>query len=305
MELYRLRSFVAVAELGQLTRAAEKLHVSQPALSAQIKALEDELGLALFERTPRGMVLTVAGGRLRVAVEDVLAAARKLYNEARTLHGEVAGKASVGTLSDPDFIRVGEFMSAVVARFPQLELELHQGITGAAMQHVRDGALDASYYYGDLKYPAVAGVPLRKVVYRIAVPAPWCGQLKHAGWDEIVELPWIIPPPISSHYELTYSLLRAHGVEPRKVVEADQEAVISSLVVSGVGIALMREDLAQEKVDTGEICLWKDIRTGTTLWFIYQRARENDPLIRALLDAQKDIWNLRRRAAPPRAAQSA
>ena len=61
MELYQLRSFVAVAEAGHLTRAAEKLHVSQPAVSAQIKALEDALDIVLFERTSSGMVPTPAG----------------------------------------------------------------------------------------------------------------------------------------------------------------------------------------------------------------------------------------------------
>ena len=61
MELNRLRSFVVVAETGHLTRAAEKLHISQPALSAQIRALEDELDLTLFERTSTGMTLTAAG----------------------------------------------------------------------------------------------------------------------------------------------------------------------------------------------------------------------------------------------------
>src|SRR5690349_4285723 len=64
MELYQLRSFAAIAETGQLTRAAEKLHVSQPALSAQLKALEEELEFALFERTSSGMTLTPAGKRL-------------------------------------------------------------------------------------------------------------------------------------------------------------------------------------------------------------------------------------------------
>ena len=61
MELYQLRTFAAVAELGHLTRAAERLHVSQPAVSAQIRALEDELGTPLFERGPSGMTLTTAG----------------------------------------------------------------------------------------------------------------------------------------------------------------------------------------------------------------------------------------------------
>ena len=101
MELYQLRSFVAVAELGHLTRAADKLHVSQPALSAQIKALEEELELELFERRSSGMMLTAAGKRLVGEAQKLLSAAQSLRNEARTIKGEVVGVARVGTLSDP------------------------------------------------------------------------------------------------------------------------------------------------------------------------------------------------------------
>jgi DNA-binding transcriptional LysR family regulator len=116
--------------------------------------------------------------------------------------------------------------------------------------------------------------------------------VKDAGWKEIAEQSWIIPPPISTHHQLVYALLRQHGVEPTKVVEADQEDVISSLVISGVGLALMREDLALEKAAAGEVCLWKDVRMPTTLWFIYLQEREDDPVIRVLLDVLKDTWNL-------------
>ena len=293
MELYQLRSFVAIAEVGQLTRAAKKLYISQPALSAQLKALEDELELTLFERTSNGMELTAAGKQMLGQAEKILSAAQALHNEARALKGEVAGKASIGTLSDPEFIRLGEFMSAAVARYPLLELELHQEITGVALQHVRDGSLDASFYYGERTHPNVARLPLREITYRIAAPAEWCERLKGAGWKEIAEQSWIIPPSISTHHQLAHALLRQHGVEPTKIVEADQEAVISSLVISGVGLALMREDLALEKEAAGEVCLWKDVRISTTLWFIYLQEREDDPVIRVLLDVLKDTWNLR------------
>ena len=267
MELYQLRTLAAIAEAGQLTRAAEKLHLSQPAVSAQLKALEEELDLQLFERTPAGMILTAAGKRVLASAASVLSAAESLQNEARLLRGQVVGKASIGTLSDPEFIRLGQFMNAAMTRFPMLELELHQEI---------------------------AGLPLRDVVYRIAAPAEWKPRLENAGWAEIADLPWIIPPPMSTHYKLVHTLLRKYDVQPGKVVEADQEAVISSLVVSGVGIALMREDLALEKVATGEVCLWDDIRLLTTLWFIYRRERQHDPVIRAMLSVQEELWDLRR-----------
>lgn len=287
-----MRSFVAIAEVGQLTRAAEKLHISQPALSAQLKALEDELELTLFERTSNGMELTTAGKQMLEEAEKILSAAQALHNGARALKGEVAGKVSIGTSSDPEFIRLGEFMSTAVARYPLLELELRQEITGVAFEHVRDGSLDASFYYGERSHPNVARLPLREITYRIAAPAEWRERVKDAGWKEIAEQSWIIPPPISTHHQLVYALLRQHGVEPTKVVEADQEDVISSLVISGVGLALMREDLALEKAAAGEVCLWKDVRMPTTLWFIYLQEREDDPVIRVLLDVLKDTWNL-------------
>src|SRR3954469_5488715 len=121
MELYQLRSFAAVAELGHLTRAAERLHISQPAVSAQIKALEDELGVTLFDRVSSGMQLTSAGRHLLPAVEKVLDAATALRSRARALQGEVVGRMRVGTVSDPEFTRVGELLAQAVEAHPMLE----------------------------------------------------------------------------------------------------------------------------------------------------------------------------------------
>jgi DNA-binding transcriptional LysR family regulator len=292
MELYQLRSFVAVAEAGHLTRAAEKLHVSQPAVSAQIKALEDELELALFERTSSGMVLTAAGQRLLTDAQRVLNAAQRLRNAAKALKGEVAGIARVGTMSNPGFIRIGEFLNRTVERYPLLQVELHHEITGAAFTKVRDGELDASFYYGELEHPSIEKLRLRGMTYRVAAPAAWKSRVVDADWSEIALQPWIITPAISTHHDLVRALFDKHGIEPTKVVEADQESVIASLVVSGVGLSLIREEPALEKEAAGEVCLWRDVRLDATLWFIFLRARKDDPVIRALLDVIVDTWKL-------------
>ena len=173
MELYQLRTFAAVAEFGHVTRAAEKVHVSQPAVSAQIKALEEELGVPLFDRTPTGMVLTAPGKRLLALAERVLAAAQEFMGEARSLAGTVAGRLRLGTVADPESIRLGEFLSRAVDLHPLLELDVHHQVSGAAFESVRSGELDASFYFGSLTHPAVASLALHEVAYRVAAPAAW------------------------------------------------------------------------------------------------------------------------------------
>ena len=297
MELYQLNSFAVVAELGHLTRASEKLHLSQPALSAQIRALEDELDVALFERTSSGMVLTAAGRRLLPEAEQVIGAAQALKSAARALKGEVAGIVRVGTLADPEFIRVAEFLSRAVVRFPCLEIELRHEVTGAAFEKVRQGLLDASFYYGDLAHPTMHATVLREVAYRIAAPAAWRSQVEVAGWAEIAAMPWVMAPPISTHYALAMEWFRTRDLAPAKHIEADNDLMISALVAGGLGAALMREDLALAASAAGQVCVWSDLRLATELKFIYLAEREAEPAIRGLREVLASIWSADRR--PP------
>jgi molybdate transport repressor ModE-like protein len=97
MDIYQVRTFVTVAQEGSITRASELLFLSQPAVSAHIKAMEDELGLVLFERTPRGMSLTGHGTKLLTKAEQLLAMHRDLLDEARRITGRVSGKLRLGS----------------------------------------------------------------------------------------------------------------------------------------------------------------------------------------------------------------
>jgi DNA-binding transcriptional LysR family regulator len=290
MELYQLRSFATVAEIGHLTRAAERLHVSQPALSAQIRALEDELGVSLFDRGTTGMTLTAAGRQLLPAAREIVDRAIALRGIAQSLRGQVSGRMRVGTLSDPDLLRLGAVLTAAVERHPLLEIELHHEVSGAAFQKVRDGELDASFYYGPLAHPSVASLPLRPIVYRVAGPADWADRIVAADDAGAASLPWVMTPPISTHHALAAQFFAQRGLAPTTVVEADHEAVIRSLVVAGVGLSLLREDVALEAEAAGEVCLWPRARIETTLQFVWPRARGAEPALAALIGLVECAW---------------
>lgn len=267
--------------------------MSQRAITAQIKALEDDLQLALFERTPSGMLLTRAGERLLEQAEKILAATQELKNQARAMSGEVTGKISIGTVSDPEFIRLGELLHGMLQRFPLVELELQQRVSGDAFEDVRNGRLNASFYFGELNSPTVTGLRLCNIVYCVAAPAAWKERVEGADWNEIAALPWIFAPAVSTHNQLLHELFRNHGAEPTKVVEADQESVMNSLIGSEVGISLMREDHALAGIADGTIIVWDKERLTTTLQFIFSTEHSHDPSIVGLIDVICDIWSLK------------
>ncbi len=292
MELYQLRSFAAVAEAGHLTRAAEQLHVSQPAVSAQIKALEDELGVALFERVSSGMVLTAAGRRLLPEARKVMSAAQTLRSRARGLADAVAGRVRVGSVSDPEFTRVGDFLANALDAHPLLEIEVHHEVSGAAFAKVRDGTHDASFYYGSLVHADIVGIPLVEFAYRIVAPAAWRDAIATADWNAIVTMPWIMTPAISTLSTMADELFATRGSSPMRRIEADNEAIIRSLVGAGLGVAMMREDLALEAAAAGDVALWDGVRLPTTLQFIHRADRACDPEIRALCDVLTRVFAL-------------
>jgi DNA-binding transcriptional LysR family regulator len=291
MELYQLRAFAAVAEERHLTRAAEQLHLSQPAVSGQIKALESEFEVRLFDRLTSGMELTAAGRQLLAQAMKVIAAADALKTAARNLKGEISGTLRIGTVSDPHTIRIGELLSAAVQRHPGLELELHREVSGIALENVRERKFDASFYFGDDPGAGFTALPLRAVVYRVAAPAAWEEQVKEAGWADIATMPWIVTPQVSTHTRLIASLFADHGVEPpQRHIEADDEHVIADLVKAGVGISLIREDIALEAEAAGTVSLWPAARLSTTLWFVCLAENDKDPLVAALLDLVRETW---------------
>jgi DNA-binding transcriptional LysR family regulator len=290
MELSQLRAFVAIAKIGQLTRAAEKLHLSQPALSGQIKALEETLGISLFERSSSGMALTPGGRTLLGEAERILAAIQQLKQAAQHLQGRAAGRLSLGTVLDPATLRLGDFLSRTIESHPLIDIELHQVFSGAALEGVRDGTLDASFFFGAIDAEDLRGEALRPLVYRVALPRQWGMPERGTDWNAIAARPWILAPPTSSHRQLAMQLFQTRGVAPVQVIEADNESVILNLVESGVGVSIAREELALASEQEQRIAIWPGVELTAQLWFIFAAQRETDPLLEAMRAVLRDVW---------------
>lgn len=292
MEIYQLRAFVTVAKIGQLTRAAEALHVTQPAVTGQIKALEEELGVSLFDRRPGRIALTRAGERLLPEAEKVLAAAGSLIGRARELQGEVAGSLVIGTLGDPDALRLGSLLGGLVAALPLLDIKTRSGDAETLREGVATSTLQAAFYIGPHIPRDVLGLPLQTLHYRVVAPVAYRERLLHAGWREIADLPWIGTPHAGHVQTLLRDLFSRQGLLPNQVVESDEASAPYSLVRAGLGLALLREDMAVPAAEREELVIWPHTRVAALLSFIYPKTAEHDPAIVAALSVLRQVWGL-------------
>ncbi len=292
MEIYQLRAFVTVARIGQLTRAAEALHVTQPAVTGQIKALEEELGVSLFDRRPGRIALTRAGERLLPEAEKVLEAAGSLMGRARELQGEVSGSLVLGTLGDPDALRLGSLLGGLVAALPLLEIKTRSGDAETLREAVATSTLQAAFYIGPHIPRDVLGLPLQTINYRVVAPVSYRDRLLHAGWREIADMPWIGTPHASHVQTLLRDMFSRQGLLPNQVVESDDASAPFSLVRAGLGLALLREDMAVPAAEREELVIWPHTRVAARLSFIYPRTAEHDPAIVAALSVLRQVWGL-------------
>ncbi|MBB2927043.1 DNA-binding transcriptional LysR family regulator [Paraburkholderia silvatlantica] len=288
-----LRAFVTVAREGNLTRAATHLHLTQPAVSLQIKHLQEALGVALFTRTSHGLALTRDGQALLPHAERALAAAGDVQRAAAALRHEVRGRLRIGTILDPAFLRLGGFLRQLVETWPQIETALRHGMSGWVLDQVRSRELDVGYYIGQPtpdpdSFHAIA---LTRFQYRVLAPAGWKDRVKDVhDWRALAALPWIWTPPASAHNRLLTTLFEAAHARPVKVAEVDQEPSMLDLVKSGVGLTLARDSTALAEAHAHGLTIVEGVTVPTELTFITLAARRDEPTIAAALKSIETQW---------------
>ena len=289
MDLTLLRAFVTVAREGNLTRAAERLHLTQPAVSLQIKALQAALDLQLFVRTPNGMALTEDGVKLLPYAERVMTSFSEFRQGANSLHSTLSGTLSIGTILDPEFIRLGPFLKQLVETYPQLSTQLQHGMSGWVLQQVKNGALDVGFYLGtpgkEFHYQT-----LTSFTYNVLAPRGWKSRVAGKDWPALAKLPWVWSPPESAHNRLLTKTFAQYRVSPNKVALVDQEPSMLDLVKSGVGLSLVRESIALREAHAHGLVIADAVSLAIDLSFITLAKRKNEATIAAVFNLLKNLW---------------
>lgn len=294
MEYYHLRTFVAVAEEEHLTRAAERLHASLPAVSAHVRGLEDELGVALFTRTSKGMRLTGEGRILLDEARRALSSLRAVRERAGALRREVTGVARIGLNNEAARMRVPELLSLLGRRHPGVEIHLVDWSSPHILDSVRLGKLDLGFVYDNIIEPEheVAALSLADVPMAVVGPTSWADRVRQADWDALADLPWVWFSARCPFQYLLEQSFSCRSLTINKVMVGDSDATLRTMVAAGVGLTVLRRDDALDAVAAGEVCLWEgtDLRLGLSL--VWRREKAEDRVVAAVRTAVAEVWGL-------------
>ena len=243
MNLRQLQQLIALAETGNFHRAAERLHMAQPPLSVSIRKLEDELGGALFVRTPTGVHVTAAGqAMLTHARLAVFHATQCGAVGAEALAGE-AGALRIGFIGTATHVLLPRLIQSFRAEHPQVDLDLTETTTHDALDDLEARRLDV----GLVRWPVLHTGPFELHVleddeFVLAVPtgSRWARRARTA-LSALRDEPFIMYSHGRSPSLHAVALLRCQhsGFVPRVAQEALQVQTILSLVASGLGVALV------------------------------------------------------------------
>jgi DNA-binding transcriptional LysR family regulator len=267
MELRQLRYFVAVAEERHFGRAAQRLHMSQPPLSMQIKALERELGITLLERTSRRVALTDAGRTFLERAKMILGAVEEAREVARGAEQGLQGRLEVGFISSASLSLLPPSIRLFRERFGGVELELKELTSAQQIDALYEGGIRVGLVRLPLRAPGICFEPVLEERLVVAVPSGHAlEKLERVPLEAIADLPLIFftRQLIPGFHAQIVELFRRVGAFPTVAQHAVHVQTIVGLVASGVGIAILpgsaervgREGVVYRVLDVPDATSW-------------------------------------------------
>jgi len=249
MNLQQLRIFRVVAELGSLSKASDRLHTVQPALSRHIKLLEHDLKVQLFTRNRRGMSLTEAGKSLLVRTEGLIKQIEQLRADVQSATGTPTGDVAIGVLTSISHAIAGRLAHRVVEQLPKVTLTIIEGSGDDLVDRLHRGEMDIAILYRrhvDLHFRSEV---LARDEYMIVGKAG--SDIDNAGprsLDWLAGRPMVLPTLTRSQLE---SECAKRNMTLNVLVESNSSRVLVDLVKSGLGLTLLPPATVEPELRSG------------------------------------------------------
>ncbi|MGO9881753.1 MAG: LysR family transcriptional regulator, partial [Solirubrobacteraceae bacterium] len=242
MDLRQLRYLVALAEEGSFTRAAESVHIAQPAISQQIRRLEEELGIVLVERTTRRVTLTEAGELLVVRARRILGELEAAESELQALSGMYAGHVTIGAMHTMGPVDLSLALALFSERHPNVLFTVREQSSEEMAEMLRVDELDLAFLSVTERIES-HGLGLHQLVSEeLVVLLPRShrlGQRKQVVMAELADEPFISFRAGARLRELLFAAGREAHFEPRVTLESNESQRVRRLVSRGLGVAIL------------------------------------------------------------------
>jgi DNA-binding transcriptional LysR family regulator len=287
LEFYHLRSFVAVAQTGNLTQAAKRLYTTPPAISAHIKSLEDELSTPLFIRSSKGMALTDKGQLLLKKAQITLDSALDLVNLAANNQHEVMGTFQLGINLTAKQIKLTELINNLQENCPGISLNIHQQSTGKTINDIREHQLDGGYIFGDIPDDFI-GVPVMEQQITTVAPVSFdCSKILTQA--DLSAHQWI---KMSDYCPFDNLLQSKLGNNIQSVLKTSDDGTRLELVKNNIGLSFLALEEALLAERKKQVQIISELDFSTTLHFVIASNRANEPIISALMQEIRILWNI-------------
>jgi LysR family hydrogen peroxide-inducible transcriptional activator len=254
MELHQLEYLLAVAEEGSVTRAAEKLMLAQPSLSQQLRKLEREVGQPLFDRLPRGVVLTEAGRRLVEDARRILAGVQDARRHVADARSGVGGPLTVGVIPTVAPFVVPRLTAAFLGDFPEVELTLIEDVTQGLVDRLERAEID-------LALASSVEASRRVLVERVATETLWLlvpARHRLAGrstiaWPSLRRERFLVLQSMHCLGGQVQQVCTKKGLVPRIVSQGAQLVTIAAMVSAGLGVSIVPDMMRVGDAETSRV----------------------------------------------------
>lgn len=240
MDIQQLKTIIHVEELGSLSKAAERLNLAQPALSRQIRLLEEELGVHLFERHGRGMIITAVGEAVLDHAATIMREMDAIRSTAAAAKTTLSGKVEVGMTPTVSEFVIAPLMERTKALHPNLGLRFSSAFSGHLMDWLKRGELDVAFSYDLEHQPSLVIKPV--MVENLLLIGPATANLsldQTVPFSSLANMPLVLPSPRHGLRRIVDECARKAGVQLASTVEVDSLGAMLSLVKSGFGSTIL------------------------------------------------------------------